>query len=59
MGTIAKEISKHLSHEELFAKFNLVCPSFRAVVEDIRDEVPERVVNKYFGPKSSKSRWKY
>lgn len=55
----AKEVSPRLSDEELFAKFSLVCPSSGAVVEDIREEVPESIVNKYFGPKSSKSGWKY
>jgi hypothetical protein len=54
MGS-AKEGSEHLSNEELFAKFSLVCPSSKAVVEDIQDEVPKSIVCEYFSPKSSKS----
>jgi len=34
-------------------------PKGDIIVGDIRDEVPEELVCRYFGPKSSKSGWKY
>jgi hypothetical protein len=35
-------------------------PNDGVIVSEIRDrDVPESLVSKYFGPKSSKSGWKY
>ena len=55
-GTPAK---LSLSHDPRFLKFSSILPSSGAIVDDIRDEVPESVVVKFFGPKASKSGWKY
>lgn len=50
---------KTLKQDPLFVKFSVVLPSVGAIVDEIREEIPESVVSRYFGPKASKSRWKY
>lgn len=56
LGTAA---GKSLSQSPAFQKFSAILPSSGAIVDEIRDEIPESVVSKYFGPKASKSGWKY
>jgi len=34
-------------------------PNDGVLVGNIKEDVPESLVYQYFGPKSSKSRWKY
>jgi hypothetical protein len=50
---------KTLKQDPLFVKFSIVLPSASAIVDEIREEIPESVVSRYFGPKASKSGWKY
>jgi hypothetical protein len=50
---------KTLKQDPLFVKFSAVLPSAGAIVDEIREEIPESVVSRYFGPKASKSGWKY
>ena len=45
--------------DDAWLKFSKILPCEGLIVDDIKDEVPESVVSKYFGPKSSKSGWKY
>lgn len=49
---------KTLKEDPVFLKFAAVLPSSGAIVDDIR-EISESEVCKYFGPKASKSGWKY
>ncbi|KAG0556225.1 hypothetical protein KC19_11G036400 [Ceratodon purpureus] len=55
----SKTVPKSLSEDPLFIKFSKILPCHGAIVDEIREEIPESVVSSYFGPKASKSGWKY
>lgn len=51
--------AKSLSVDPLLVKFSDILPSSGLIVDEIRDQVPESLVSQYFGPRASKSGWKY
>ena len=55
----SEERVRVLKQDPIFLKFSAILPSSGAIVDDIREEIPESTVSAYFGPKASKSGWKY
>ena len=55
----SQDIVKTMKEDPIFLKYSAILPSSGAIVDDIRDDIPESLVDQYFGPKASESRWKY